>query len=399
MRVCFVTIDFHSKEGGGGIGSYLSCLSDQLLRTGHKVSIVCGGKKSAPDFENIRGVNIFRVYLGNLHYYLSKIPLVNYVFTLPVRELEWSYALWKKVREINQKEHFDIIESCEAGNLFSILFPHSCPWTIRAHGARYSFKKYSGESIGPSEKVDRMLQRYCMARASALSAPSQFQARQIEKEIKYRQQVVPIPNPVDLRFFNDNFVSSHNSSKEKKIILNTGRIEIRKGTLVLLEAMGHVLKELKNVELVIAGGRHVSVTRRMLDEALDSGGIRDHVRLIGHVEWSDIGEFYRGCDIYVVPSYYETFCISAVEAMAYAKPVIGAWGTALPEVVEDGKTGLLVPPGDDKGLAGAMLKLLNDDQLAKRMGEAGRQKALSQYQASSVAKRTLEFYKGVPAKV
>jgi glycosyltransferase involved in cell wall biosynthesis len=396
MKICFVTIDYHSQEGGGGIGSYIHTLSNELVNNGHSVSIICGGKGKNPEYENINGLKIHRVCMGNVHYYLSKMPLVKSVFTLPVRELEWSYAFWKKVKEINKQERFDLIESCETGNLFSTLFPHKCPWIIRAHGATYSFKKYSGEHIGLSEKIDRLLQRYCMKHATALSAPSRFQAGEIEAEIKSAQKVEVIPNPVDHSFFKLREPRAEKSApKQKKKILYTGRIELRKGTLVLLKAMEHVIKEYENVELFIAGGHHVSISQGMLNESLDSGSIRKYVKLLGHIEKSQIIDLYRECDIFAMPSYYETFCISAAEAMACARPVVGTSGTALPELVEDGVSGLLVPLGDDRALADALLKLLTDDDLAKRMGEAGRLKVLNQYQASIIAGKTLKYYETV----
>jgi glycosyltransferase involved in cell wall biosynthesis len=407
MKICFVTIDYHSQQGGGGIGSYIYTLSKELVNYGHNVSVICSRKKGDPEYENVQGVKIYRVHLGNIHYYLSKLPLVNRVFTLPVRELEWSYAFWKKVREINEKESFDIIESCETGNLFSMLFPpspcflpHKCPWIIRAHGATYSFKKYSGEPLGLSEKIDRLLQRYCMKHATALSAPSKFQAGEIEAEIKGAQKVEVIPNPVDNIFFKEIKSKRKDVSQErKKKILYTGRIELRKGTLVLLKAMEYVIKEFEGVELIIAGGHHVSISQKVLDEALDSGGIRKYVKLLGHVERSQIIGLYNECDIFAVPSYYETFCISAAEAMACGRPVVGTLGTALPKLVEDGKTGLLVPSGDDRALADALLRLVNDDELAMRMGEAGREKVLKQYQASFIAQKTLKFYEDVITKL
>jgi glycosyltransferase involved in cell wall biosynthesis len=399
MKICFVTIDYHSRYSGGGIGSYLYTLSNELVNSGHDVSIICGGKEKSPEYGNIKGIKIYRVCLGNIHYYLSKMPLVEGVFTLPVRELEWSYAFWKKVNEINKQEMFDLIESCETGNLFSMLLPHKCPWIIRAHGATYSFKKYSGEHIGLSEKIDRLLQRYCMKHATALSAPSRFQAGEIEAEINGAQKVEVIPNPVDHSFFNLRELWAEKSApKLKKKILYTGRIELRKGTLVLLKAMEQVIKEFENVELLIAGGYHVSISQEMIDQALDSGGIRKYVKLLGHIERSHLIELYRDCDIFAVPSYYETFCISAAEAMACNKPVVGTLGTALPELVDHETTGLLVPPGDDKELADALLKLLNDDELARHMGGEGREKALNYYQASSVARRTLQFYVSVLGK-
>lgn len=396
MKICFVTIDYHSGQGGGGIGSYLYTLSMELVNTGHDVSIICGKTKGEPDFEEIKKVKVYRVSLGNIHYYLSKLPVVKQSITLPVREIEWSYAFWKKVLELNKSENFDIIESCETGNLFSILFPHKAPWIIRAHGATYSFKKYSGETIGLSERLDRAIQRHCMRRSAAVSAPSAFQAGEIEKEIGKKQSVAVIPNPVDPQFFEEENARRRKEDvgRRTKTILYTGRIEIRKGTLVLLKAMSHVIGQYENVELVIAGGRHVSVSEKMLDEVLDSRGIRSCVKLPGHIPWQEIKKLYESCDIFAIPSYYETFCISAVEAMACGRPVVGTFGTALPEVVEDGVTGLLVPPGDATALAEAILRLLNDEGLARRMGAAGREKA-AQYRPDFIAKKTLEFYENV----
>jgi glycogen synthase len=400
MKICFVTIDYHSRQGGGGIGSYIYTLLNELVNSGHDVSIICGGKGKNPEYENINGLKIHRVCMGNIHYYLSKLPLVNRVLTLPVRELEWSYAFWKKVKEIYKQERFDLIESCETGNLFSTLFPHKCPWIIRAHGATYSFKKYSGEHIGLSEKIDRLLQRYCMKHAAALSAPSRFQAGEIEAEIRGAQKVEVIPNPVDHSFLNLQEPRAEKSApKLKKKILYTGRIELRKGTLVLLKAMEQVIKEYENVELLIAGGHHVSISQGMLNEALDSGSIRKYVKLLGHIERSHIIDLYRECDVFAMPSYYETFCISAAEAMACAKPVVGTSGTALPELVEDGINGLLVLSGDDRALADALLKLLNDDEMARRMGEAGRQKVLNQFQVSTIVQESLQFYEHVAGQV
>jgi glycosyltransferase involved in cell wall biosynthesis len=398
MKIGFVTIDYHSEHGGGGIGSYLYTLSNELVSCGHDVSIICGGKgaSSESECENVNGVKTYWVCLGNIHYYLSKLPLVRRIFTLPARELEWSYSFWRKVKEIHKVERFDLIESCETGNFFSILIPHKCPWIIRAHGATYSFKKYSGEPLGLSEKIDRLLQRYCMKHATALSAPSRFQAGEIATEIKGAQKVQVIPNPVDHIFCNLREPRAEKSApKLKKKILYTGRIELRKGTLVLLKAMEHVIKEYEGVELIIAGGRHVSISQKMIDKALDSGGMREYVKLLGHVERSQTIALYNECDLFAVPSYYETFCISAAEAMACGKPVIGTSGTALPELVDNGRTGLLVPAGDDRALAGALLRLLNNAELGRKMGEAGREKVLRQYQASDIMSKTIKFYESV----
>jgi glycosyltransferase involved in cell wall biosynthesis len=170
-----------------------------------------------------------------------------------------------------------------------------------------------------------------------------------------------------------------------------------KGVWTLLKAFVHIIEDHPQVRLVMAGAPHVSISGNVVQHFLADHKIADKVEFVGHVQKEKIGEYYERCSLYAAPSYYETFCISAVEAMLHGKPVVASSETSLEEILEDGKTGLLVPLGDDKALAEAILRLLNDEGLAKRMGEAGREKA-AQYQPDFIAEKTLEFYENVVNK-
>lgn len=86
---------------------------------------------------------------------------------------------------------------------------------------------------------------------------------------------------------------------------------------------------------------------------------------------------YRDCDVFAAPSIYESFGLVYLEAMAHGKPAIGCLAGGVPEVVVDGATGLLIPPGDSAALARAILKLAQDEPLAEQMGAAG----LARYRA------------------
>ena len=101
-------------------------------------------------------------------------------------------------------------------------------------------------------------------------------------------------------------------------------------------------------------------------------GIEDRVTIIGRVSESELVGWYRRAQALVSPSLYEGFGLPAAEAMACGTPVIATSAGALPEVVADGETGLIVPAADERALAGAMAALLSDPERCRRMGEAGR---------------------------
>jgi glycosyltransferase involved in cell wall biosynthesis len=100
----------------------------------------------------------------------------------------------------------------------------------------------------------------------------------------------------------------------------------------------------------------------------------------------------------VVPSLYEGFSLPAIEAMACGVPLVATTGGALPEVVgRDGATGLLVPPGDPSALAGAIGRLLDDADLRRRVGDAGRRRVLDRFTWQATARATVEQYRAVLA--
>jgi len=97
----------------------------------------------------------------------------------------------------------------------------------------------------------------------------------------------------------------------------------------------------------------------------------------------------------VMPSYYETFGISVIEAMAFGLPVVATNVGGLPEVVEDGVTGILVPPGDSEALAEGLIRLLSDADLRRRMGRAGQDRVRSEFTVDRIVDQTLAVYESV----
>jgi glycosyltransferase involved in cell wall biosynthesis len=97
--------------------------------------------------------------------------------------------------------------------------------------------------------------------------------------------------------------------------------------------------------------------------------------------------YFETSTLFVMPSHVEPFGLVFLEAMVFGLPCIGSRRDAMPEIITDGVTGFLVEPGDEAGLAARLLLLLEDHQLAARLGEAGRARVLGHYLWSDVALR------------
>ncbi|HEX5474906.1 MAG TPA: glycosyltransferase, partial [Vicinamibacterales bacterium] len=108
-------------------------------------------------------------------------------------------------------------------------------------------------------------------------------------------------------------------------------------------------------------------------------GIGDRVTVVGRVGEGELVRWYRRAQALVSPSLYEGFGLPAAEAMACGTPVIATNAGALPEVVADGETGVIVPRADERALAGAMASLLADPERGRRLGAAGRERVLERF--------------------
>ena len=122
-------------------------------------------------------------------------------------------------------------------------------------------------------------------------------------------------------------------------------------------------------------------------------GLSDRVELRGFVAWNDLVALYHAADLCVVPSIlYESFSYTCLQAMACGRPVVATTMGGIPEVVIAGETGLLVPPGDPVALAAAFERLVDDAGLRRRLGRAGRERAVRRYGHYSVARQNLAIY-------
>ena len=149
-----------------------------------------------------------------------------------------------------------------------------------------------------------------------------------------------------------------------------GLLNERKGHRTLFQAMEGLRREIPEIRLLVVGEGKIEAEMMRLAEQL---GIGQYVLFMGLRR--DIPEILAALDVLALPSSREGFGYVLVEAMAAEKPVVATNVSSIPEIVMDGVTGILVPPGKPDALRQAIHRLLNDRGLARSMGAAGRRRA------------------------
>ena len=203
--------------------------------------------------------------------------------------------------------------------------------------------------------------------ADLVLAPSAVTAAEIRRD--YRVDAVGvIPNVTGGRVVEP--VPAEVPEGEQGYLLFVGRLRIRKGVEVLLEALRD-LRPARLARLRIAGdGEHRGRLERRVSE-LDLG---EAVTFLGNCDAGRVRRLLAGAAALVVPSIYEGMPLVVLEAMAAGVPVVASAVSGIPEVVEDGETGWLVPPEDPRALEQALEDVLARPQEARRRGEAGRRR-------------------------
>lgn len=285
----------------------------------------------------------------------------------------------------------DVLESSELGAWY-LARRNLAPLVIRLHGSDYVFRKYSGQKHHAGSRWNHRLEQTVWKGACAITSPSRFQAREVTHEMNWpAQRVDVIPNPIAPEVLAEALASSPRQPADP-IILYTGRMAVVKGTVPLLGSLPLVQRQCPGARFVLAGPWQMQEAPN--EYGLERSGEIDgrSVAWLGHVPWRKLMDCYRRASVFVMPSYYETFGISCVEAMAFGLPVVATRVGGLPEVIEDGITGLLVPPGDSVALADAIARLLGDPAQRRRMGEAGRERVVSMFTAKQTVQETIAVY-------
>ena len=178
---------------------------------------------------------------------------------------------------------------------------------------------------------------------------------------------------------------------DKILFIYTGRIVSYKGIPLMLDVWNGLRKRYADSALVIVGEGGVDVynCERSARQFVERHGMAGQVIFTGPV--TNVDEYMKGCDIFLLPTQNDAFPLCIIEAMASALPIITTPVGALKDVIHDQQNGLIVAPGDKEALQSAMIRLLEDDVLRKRLGQAAMEDAKKHYTQTAIVNEYLQL--------
>lgn len=397
LRICLLSNTYPPMQYDG-VGRLTNLMAQGLFERGHTVHVITHGEKEQVSFYD-------GAYVHRISYPMERYGRYRWLPGL-FHCLNYSHAVYEKVRRLVLNDGIQIVDS-PVWQFTGLVTAMSgiTPVVLRLVTSLQQIAMLQNER-GEDFRLMGEMERQLIERADHVLPNTRATLDAVQKAYGVRLAeeqyttvpygIVPAPDedirPFDLERTTDTLT-----------VLYVGRLEKRKGTLDLFQAIPLVLKKVPNVRFIIAGqdnSQHDGFQNRM---GMDYPSYFTHhyskfmpyVEFMGMVSDETLQSLYQSCDLFVAPSLYESFGLIYLEAMNYAKPVIGCHAGGVPEVVEHGVTGLLVDPEAPRALAEAMVSMLRSPTRLREMGMAGRQQLMTKFTYIQMARNFERVYQAV----
>ncbi len=354
----------------GGVVHHITSLEYYFTRMGHAVKII------APASSPVTGYGDRFIAIGKPR----PIPASGSIARITI-----SFALTDKVREVLEKEKFDII------HLHEPLVPTLCTTVLRLSRS-VNIGTFHATESQPSYRWTKPLMvngyyKKWFERLHGRIAVSPPALNFINKHFPSTYSI--IPNGIDVEHFSPRVPPFEEYRDGKINLLFVGRIEKRKGLEYLLKAYKLIKPDCPECRLIVVGpGTRL---RNKYEKDVIESGLPDVV-FTGSVSYDALARYYSTADIFCAPATgHESFGIVLLEAMAAGKPVVASSISGYASVISHGIDGILVPPKQEVSLARALADLMRDSALRQQLGEKGRVRS-ADFSWEQVSNRVMEYY-------
>jgi len=372
----------------GGTEKHVFEVANRLAKSrNYEVTVLTAMLPKTAREEEMNGVRVVRMPAAVLTWLPHPLPppVPLYLLTWPDLLREASQA---DIVHVHNRFVYSIFE------IFAIKKILKKPLGLTLHNARPQGIDVPTDLVGGL--YDDVYGRKVMENCTAIAGVSKNTLDgTIPADIRASKPTQVIYNGVDFKFFNPNNFGER-TRKElglegKKIVLTVCRLMEQKGVDYLIDSIPLVDREMKGKAHFIILGRGPRLDH--LEKKVEDMGIANKVSFL--TEWyslHDLAELYAACDCFALPSLWEPFGIVLGEAMATGKAVVGTSVGGIPEIIDHGKTGFLVPTRDSRALAEKIIFLLENPGTARKMGVEGRKSVLRKFNWDETAKSYRKFY-------
>lgn len=360
LKIAFACADIRPEGQQGGIAVYVSNIADGMAFRGHDVTIL---GKGAQHTEEVLPSGAKVVFLPTIPHWGSHSKL------LPLTDkLARSRTL---ARYLYTHQDFDIVEFpvWDAEGLYGTRMGHYRS-VVHGHTPHVIVNELTEASGVKVSKIDRLIARLearCSRQADLYLANSKSAMDTAVERFHLD------PNKSGWCLLGQKMPSVRIEANDEPVrILFVGRLETRKGILQLLQAIPAILKRHPSVRFEIVGIDSAGASGKSQQETFLASATKEVSRQVtfhGRLEDKELLALRTQCQIGLLPSLSESFGYVHTEAMSYGAPVVAFNIAATREVVDNGKTGFLVPVGNVEELVEATCKLIADPVLRKQMGE------------------------------
>jgi glycosyltransferase involved in cell wall biosynthesis len=387
--------------GCGGIGTYTLELARGLVAEGHHVELALRGWEE-DRVEQLDGLTVHRLTVPAPSWRRGTVAMLSRAHV--AREaVVFASRVAQLVERLHRSGGVDVVEAPDfhASGLAAALHSPARggarrgPIVVaRLHTPSFLTESHADEPPTADTRLLERLERAAVRNATIVTAPSTAIATEVAARwgSALRRRVQVVPNPIDAERFCPQDVLA-----EPATLLIVGRIERLKGQEVAVDALPAIRSDIPGARLLLVGadselaggGSALAALRRrvaalgMPEDALDATGAVDRDELPGH---------FARASVCLVPSRFESFGYTCLEAMACGRAVVASATGGLAEIVNDGHDGLLVETGDGPALAHAAIALLSDPQLRGRIEHGARATVEQRFAAPVVARRVAALY-------
>ena len=385
LKILILTHNYIRFQGDHA-GLFVHILAKGLVQSGHKVFVLAPHQKGLKTFEMMDDVAVYRfryapagmeklAYIGNMHElvaqsWINKLLFLSFLVSFLVKALNLSFK--KKIDLISAQWW---IPGGLIGCFVSLL--RQKPLIVTSHGTDIRILEKSGLSSRLAGLVFR--------RAKYVTTVSSFLKEKLTRNIKLAPEKIRIiPMPVTP----ETFIPTPPKRGGVKLILCVARFTPQKGLDIFLKAC-NILKE-KGIGFrakIVGEGP----LKDVLLEEIKKLNLQKQVFLLDIMPQKKLNFLYAQSYLCVLPSLDEGFGLVLVEAQLCKRPVVGARSGGITDIIQDGKSGLLVPPKDYVSLAEAMERILTDEELASRLAEGGYQSAMAKFSPQTVLQEYLKI--------